>query len=467
MLHPSNPIRIKRLSVLSLALLGTLAAVSPSPAIAQEKTAPTVDPRRPREPIYDPGQPVTRKVLKNGVVILVQEQRTTESVAAAATLRMGTLYEDDLSAGLSQVLMRAWPKGTQKLSPVELQLRILAHQIKIESGAGPDHGQMAIEMVRETTEPALSLFAEILTTPSFPDTSVEAARGAFLTQAAEDVESPIPSTYSMFLEAMYPGSPFARPPHGKVQAISECRRSDVLALYKKYFVGGNLVVAVVGNIDGKKVTSQLERLFATVPAGPAAVAQGSDPPPLPADTLVTGTRPILARSLVYGYAAPGFADPDYASFMILDSYLRSGDRSPLTYWMEQRNEAVGVGVLYPPYPKRSSIAVYLAASPTKYKAARDTVAAVLGRLRDFPLDDGEWGVHVRRAQTAFFFNQNDPLIRARNYSRWESQGVTIDYPRNFETALIKLKPEDVRDAARRWFTHSAEVTLMPVPRTSD
>jgi zinc protease len=439
----------------------------PPLAEAQERVLPPPGPAKPREPIYDPGQPIDRKVLKNGVVLLVQEARTTDKVAAAAALRMGTLYEDELSAGLSQVLMRALTKGTQKLSPVELQLRLLAHKISIESGADADHGQMAIETIRENAAPALDLFAEILLTPSFPDTSVEAARSFFLTKAADDVESPIPSTYTMFLEAMYPGSPFARPPHGRVQSIAETRRSDLVALYKKYFVGGNLAVAVVGNIDGKKVMAQLEKLFAAVPPGAAAAPQGTDPAPPAADTLITATRPILARSLVYGYPAPGFMDPDYAAFMILDSYLRSGDRSPLTYWMPQRNEAAGVGVVYPPYPRRSSIAVYLAASPTKYKAARDTVAAVMSRLRDVPLDEGEWGVHVRRAQTSFFFNQNEPLVRVRNYTRWEVQGVTVDYPKQFESALIKLKPEDVRDAARRWLTHTVEVSLTPAPRTSE
>lgn len=446
-------------------LFGALVAVLPALALAGDAPAP--NPTRQREPIYDPGQPIARKVLKNGVVLIVQEQRTTENVAAAAALRMGTLYEDDLGAGLSQVLMRSLTKGTQKLSPVELQLHLLADKITIESGAGADHGQVAIQTVRESAEPALDLFAEILLTPSFPDTSVEAAKSAFMNQAADDVEGPIPSTYTMFLETMYQGSPFSRPPHGKVQAISECRRSDIVNLYKKYFVGGNLAVAVVGNIDGKKVMAQLERLFAAVPPGPPAVAQGADPAPPAADTLVTASRPFLARSLVYGFPAPGFADPDYAAFMILDSYLRSADRSPITYWMPQRRDAAGVGVLYAPYPKRSSIAVYLGAMPTKYQAARDTVAAVLGRLREVPLDEGEWGVQVRRAQNSFFFNQNDPLVRVRNYSRWEVQGLTVDYPRNFETALIKLKPEDVRDAARRWFTHAVEVSLMPAPRTSE
>jgi len=76
-------------------------------------------------------------------------------------------------------------------------------------------------------------------------------------------------------------------------------------------------------------------------------------------------------------------------------------------------------------------------------------------------------VHVRRAQTAFFFNQNEPLVRVRNYSRWEVQGVTIEYPKQVESNLIKLKPEDVRDAARRWLTHSVEVSLTPAPRTSE
>ena len=467
MLLPSNPIRIKRVSAAGTLLLGALLAAFPPLAGGQERVLPPPGPPKQREPIYDAGQPVNRKVLKNGVVLLVQEARTTDKVAAAATLRMGTRYEDELSAGLSQVLMRSLTKGTEKLSPIELQLRLIAHKINLESGADADCGQVAIETVREAAAPALDLFAEILLTPSFPDTSVEAARGAFLTKAADDVESPIPATYTMFLEAMYPGSPFARPPHGRVQSIAECRRSDLVALYRKYFVGSNLTVAVVGNIDGKKVMGQLERLFATVPPGPAAVAQGTEPAPLAADTLITQARPILARSLVYGYPAPGYADPDYAAFMILDSYLRSGDRSPLTYWMPQRNEAAGVGIVFPPYPKRSSIAVYLAASPTKYKAARDTVAAVLARLRDVPLDDGEWGVHVRRAQMAFFYNQHEPLVRARNYSRWEAQGVSIDYPKQFESTLIKLKPEDVRDAARRWMTHAVEVSLTPAPRTSE
>ena len=251
-----------------------------------------------------------------------------------------------------------------------------------------------------------------------------------------------------------------------MQAIDECHRSDIVALYKKFFVGGNLAVGVVGNVDGKKVMAQLEKRFSTAPEGAPPKEVGSDPPPLLADTLITLEKPFLARTLVYGYPAPGYTDPDYPAFMILDSYLRSGDRSPIAFWLPELQVAFGVGVIYPSYPRRSSVAVYLGATPPNFEAARDTVVEVFDRLKQYPLDKGEWTVQLKRAQESFVFHQNDPMVRARNLSRWEIEGVTLDYPKNFETHLLKLTPEDVRAAAVRWLTHPCVVSFVPASSDS-
>ncbi len=460
----SNLLAQKRLWGLAGAAFAALLTLTPGTPTAQseepERSMPEL-PQRPRVPIHDPGLPIQRKVLKNGVILLVQEQRTSEDVAAMVALRMGTLYEDDRTAGLSQVLMTSLTAGTKKLPPAELAVHLLARKVTLESGASADYGQVGLRTLRGDAPEALELLAQIVLSPSFPDTAVESARSAFLAKAADDVESPMPATYSTFLSALYRGSPLARPPHGTVQALSEARRSDILALYSRFFVGGNMAVSVVGNVDGKKTMAQLEKLFQAAPAGAPPAPTPGVPEPLAADTVISGEKQILAQSLVYGYPAPGYTDADYAAFMILDSYLRSADRSPITFWMPQRDQAGAVGVMFPSYPRRSSMAVHLGTQPAKYAAARDTVAAVLGRLKTEPLDAGEWGVHVKRVQSAYFWKQNDPVIRARNLSRWEIQGVTVEYPRQFETALLKLKPEDVRDAAARWFTHAAEVTLKP------
>jgi predicted Zn-dependent peptidase len=443
------------------AVLGaTLLWAGPTPLQAQERQVPNQAPRA-RQPIYEPGQPVQRKTLKNGVRLLVQEQRTSDRVAGVVALRMGTLYETDEESGLSQVLMRMIPYGIKGMSNTQLQIEMRAAELTMEAGAGPDLGQVSVLAKRERVDKAIQLLSGVTLNPSFPDSSFEAARLQYLTRASDELEDPIPSTYAIFLRTMYQGSPFERPAFGTVHSISESRQSDILALYKKFFVGGNVTVCFVGNFDGKKVMSALEKTFAALPPGPAPARAGGEPVPLNADTLVREDRPFRAQSLVYGYAAPGYDQPDFAAFMIIDSYLRSGDRSPITYWLPERHLATGVGVLYPSYPQRSSIAVYLGAEPRNFKAARDTVASVLQGLATYPLDEGEWPVHIRRVQNAFFNDQGNPLVRARNLSRYETQSLGLDYPQRFETALLQLKPDDVRAAAARWFIHACEVTLMP------
>src|SRR3954467_11421110 len=113
-------------------LISTIAALvlsTPPDAGAQDRVIP---PPRPRVPMYDPGAPVQKKILKNGVTILVQEQRTSDRVAGAVALRMGTLYETEEDAGRGQVLIKSIVAGTETKSPAELALRLLAADATME-----------------------------------------------------------------------------------------------------------------------------------------------------------------------------------------------------------------------------------------------------------------------------------------------------------------------------------------------
>lgn len=417
---------------------------------------------RPRVPIYDPGSPVQKKILKNGVTILVQEQRTSERVAGAVALRMGTLYESDEDAGRGQVLIKSITSGTETKSPAEVALRLLAADAVVESGANADLGQITISTKREQVDNAIDLLAEVTLHPSFPDTAVDATRQRALTAAADQNENPLRASYSMFLGAMYKGSPLSRPVAGTVQGIADCRRKDVQALYKRYFVGGNMVVCFVGNFDGKKVLSRLEKAFNAAPPGKALDPVPGDPAALAADTTLTSERDLFAPVMTYGFAAPGYQHPDYAAFKIVESYLASADRSPVALWMPQTGLAGSVGVLYAPYPKRSSMAVYLTTRPNKLAAARDTLTAVLGRLKTQPLDEGEWNEQLKRVQNGTFANQNDPLVRARSMSQFEASGSGYDWPKRFEASLLQLNAEAVRAAAERWFTHSVDAEITAV-----
>jgi zinc protease len=379
---------------------------------------------------------------------------------------MGAVYESDDDAGRGQVLIKSMTVATRKLPATELALRLLAADARIESGAGPDLGQISITSKREQVDQAIDLLSQIALQPDFPDTAVEASRRRALTAAADENENPLKAAYSMYLATMFRGSPLARPISGTVSGIADCRKKDLVALHRKYFAGGNMVVCFVGNLDGNKVMAQLEKAFAAAPAGKALEPVPGPPVPLAADTTVTADRDMPTAVMTFGYPAPGYTEPDYAAFKIIEYYLASPDRSPIAYWMRQRGQSTVVGVIFPPYPKRSSMAVYLGAPPSRLQAARDTVAAVMGRLKTQPLDDGEWAEQLKRVQNSTFTNQNDPLVRARAMSQFEAAGVGYDFQRHFEEALLKLNPESLRETAARWFTHSSEAAITPVRNES-
>jgi len=434
--------------------------LSPGFVQAQERVVPNV-PARPRVPIYDPGSPVLKKVLKNGVTLLVQEQRTSDRVAGAVALRMGTLYESDDEAGRGQVLIKAITAGTDRASPAELALRILAADATLQAGVGPDLGQITIGTKRERVDQAIDLLSEIVLQPSFPDTAVDASRQIALRAAADEQENPLKAAYSMFLATVYRGSPLARPVAGTVSGLADCSRKDILSLYHRYFVGGNMVVCFVGNLDGKKAMAHLEKVFATAARGTALQPVAGDPVPLAADTTLTGERDMVATCLVVGYPAAGYAQPDYPAFKVIESYLASEDRSPITLWLPQNGLAQGVGVVFPPYPKHGSIAVYLGSAPHNVGQARDSVTTIMKRLGQYPLEETEWQTHLKRVQNGMFDNQNDPMVRARSMSQYEVGGVGYDWPRRFELGLLKLNAESVRAAAQRYFTHACTVLLSP------
>lgn len=431
------------------------------PAGAQDRVVPDSLPERPRVPAYDPGLPYLEKTLKNGVHLLVQEQRTMLSVAGVAAIRMGTRYETEENSGLGNVLLQTMVRGTSKSSGSDFLVRLRGNNAVVDAGIGADVGQISIGTDRDHAAGAAAILSDIVLFPALAESTFESERVRASGDATFAADSPIPAAYGQFLAVVYGGTPYVRHLQGLVTAIAQARRSDILDLHKRLTVGGNLTIVFIGNVDGKKLMSQLEKSFSAAAAGPGIEPAGPEPTPLPADTVIVKEKPWLAHACVIGYPAPGYADPDYPAFAVIDSYLRSEDRSPITFGMQARDQVVSPGVAFTLFPNRGSIAVYFGATTEKLAAARDTALAVLGRLRTEPLEKGEWTVQLKRVQNGFVFKQDDPLTRARMIARYVSQGQTVEYPQRFETALLKLTPEDVRAAATRWLTHSCQVYMGP------
>lgn len=155
-------------------------------------------------------------------------------------------------------------------------------------------------------------------------------------------DSPFGKLYESFIQLAFDKSPYRRPTIGYVEDIEKLSATDLKEFYDKYYVPGNVVGAIVGNIDIEATKKILEEYFGDWKAGQVPQTQfAKEPSPTGPKKLVV---PFDAKpALVMGYLKPNLPHPDDYVFDVLDQILCEGRTSRLyKRWVLQDKLAQGV-----------------------------------------------------------------------------------------------------------------------------
>ena len=82
--------------------------------------------------------------------------------------------------------------------------------------------------------------------------------------------NPIGRLVEQFLATAYVAHNYGRSGVGWPSEVSQITATEAMAFHKKYYVGSNIVVAVVGDVKAAEVMPMLEKYFSRVPGGPEA-----------------------------------------------------------------------------------------------------------------------------------------------------------------------------------------------------
>jgi predicted Zn-dependent peptidase len=152
----------------------------------------------------------------------------------------------------------------------------------------------------------------------------------------------------------YKAHPYGQPTVGWMSDLNSFTRLDAIELYNQYYVPGNVVFVLVGDVDPVEVQGFAEEYFESWEVGPVPEPVRTVEPEQLGErrvTLVDPGQPILA----IGYHKPDGLDADDAAFDVLTEILANGRSSRLHQRMVKDDKsaiAVGAftgypGVLYP------------------------------------------------------------------------------------------------------------------------
>jgi zinc protease len=407
---------------------------------------------------------IVRRVLPNGVRILIKRDTTVPIVAYRAVWVGGLRYEDARTNGLNYMLASLVTRGTTTRTS-----EVIAREIEGMAGAiggfsGRNSFGMRAELLARNWERGLDILADCVRNPTFPAGELDKERRQVLDElhAQEDNLSSV--VFRLFSETLYHKHPYRFDVLGTKTSVGRFTPKLLRDGYHRWFPLGAMTLAIVGDVDPVHALEKATALFGAEGGGRAPA------PRLPRERQIKGGPIMVYRHLtrqqshmVVGFPGTTIDDPDRFGLEVLATVLSGQggrlfvelrDRKGLAY----RVSAFSLEGIDPGY-----FAVYIATSHENVEVA---LAAIREELRKV-VETAVGAVELDRAKKYLVGAHEISLQRraalASTLAFHESYGLGYDEYRRYTAGLLAVTAAEVQRVARKYldFDRAIIATVQP------
>jgi zinc protease len=210
--------------------------------------------------------------LPNGARLLLQPDRRLPNLHLRLLMQGGPLYEDAGKRGSTALLATMLTKDTRTRTAAEV-----AQFIEEIGGAFfPFSGNNSLGLGAEVLPPdvdrAIAVIAEAVLAPAFKPATFKLERDAQIASLQQDDDDVVTLARKHLREKFFGAHPLALDAQGDQAGVKALTPADLAALHRRLCVGPNVVLAVAGDFDPRKLVPKLKTFLAKIPRGTAPVS---------------------------------------------------------------------------------------------------------------------------------------------------------------------------------------------------
>jgi predicted Zn-dependent peptidase len=307
--------------VFSLAVLATslLAGGADSPA-----TPPP--PSRPR-PLQLPA--IYSTSLPNGVKVEIVEDHRIPLVTLRLGVPAGSVRDAAGEEGIAAATASLLTEGTTHLSSAEIARKAATLGASVEASAGPDDLIVRGRTLSENFDEFVSLFAEIVLHPSFPESEIDIFRANALEELKLEKSQPSFLLRQRLSAILFGPHPYARiaPTEASLKSLD---RQRVQTFYSRYLTPAGSVLVVYGDVSKEKGEARIRDLFSSWNTAAPPKESLPQPPSRTGPTVALVDRPGSVQAAI-GTAelAPTMRSSEYFPLLEAANILGGGTASRL------------------------------------------------------------------------------------------------------------------------------------------
>jgi predicted Zn-dependent peptidase len=213
--------------------------------------------------------------------------------------------------------------------------------------------------------------------------------------------NPIGRLVEQLLATAYVAHNYGRSGVGWPSELQQINATEAMAFHKKYYVGANIVIAVVGDVKAAETLPVLEKYFSRIPSGPKPEEMTTVEPKQFAEKTVA-IREATQPFYVEGYHRPDYRDPDDAVYDAIQDILSNGRVSRLYRSLVRDQQIAAEAAGFSPFPGAkypSLFAFYAIPLPGHTPAQmRDAIHKEIDKLKAADVSNEELAMYKTRTR---------------------------------------------------------------------
>jgi predicted Zn-dependent peptidase len=269
--------------------------------------------------------------------------------------------------------------------------------------------------------------------------------------------NPIGRLVEQLLATAYVAHNYGRSAIGWPSEVSQINATEAMEFHKKYYVGSNIVVAVVGDVKASDALPMLERYFSKIPTGPKPEEMTTVEPKQFAEKTVAireQTQPFYLE----GYHRPDYRSPDAEVYDAITDIMSDGRVSRLYRSLVRDAQIAAEAEGFSPFPgdKYPGLFAFYAVPLPGHTPAemRDAIHKEIDKLKNADVSDEELAMYKTRTRADLLRGLADNQGLANSlaqyqtrYGDWRELFLQLD-------KVDKVTKADIRRVANEVFVPS-------------
>ena len=401
-----------------------------------------------------PPSTAQKRVLPNGLTVIVQEDRSAAVASVQAWCGTGSVDENEhLGAGLSHILEHMLFKGTKTRESSAIVQRIQDAGGYINAYTSFDRTVYWIDVPKAGTSVAIDVLSDTMMNSTLPQAEYAKEQEVIRREFAMGMDDPDRMAGQLLFGTAFQRHPYRLPVIGQLDIFNQLTRDDVLRYYNARYVPNNLTFIIVGDVDAEAVYQQLGAFFKDYPAKSLQPAYIPAEPPQLGERVVHQEFATELTRLSLAWHIPEITHPDVPALDLLSTILGDGRSSRLYRRVrEEAGLAFGVSAFSYTPGDPGLLGIDATVEPGKREATQKLILKILEETKQ----EGVSPEELAKAKKISLSHHLGSLTTMRGQasdlgSNWFLTR-NLNFTRDYLAAAQEITPEAIRRVAGRYLT---------------